>query len=250
MRLSPAWWAAAAAAAVVAVGAIVWVARTPPAAAPPSVSSRVSTRAPRHPSRPRSRPTSPRPSPTPAASSVSASFAAASGQSASTSLETVSLPWAPNTTWAIDPVAVQVSGFPPSLWFGMRTGTGPWTWIASHLPGALSRAYPVPVYQALAEAYDLHAGQPGPANLGGTISWQALAGHVSKPRGWTLQLLPADASPLVAPTVEITVWMQSDTGLYTGYYGLETVWDAANASSGAQDILGFQAASAIPSSAP
>lgn len=247
MRLSPAWLAAGAAAAVVAVGAIVWMSRTPPAAARPPVSSRVSTRAPRHPSRPRSHSPASRPSPP---ATVAASFAAAAKQPASTPLETVTLPWAPATTWAIDPVAVQTPGFPPTLWFGMRTGAGPWTWIPSHLPGALSRAYPVPVYQALAEAYDLHAGQPGPANLGGTISWQALAGHVSKPRGWTLQRLPADASPLVAPTVEITVWMQSDTGLYTGYYGLETVWDAANASSGAQDILGFQAASAIPSSAP
>ena len=44
--------------------------------------------------------------------------------------------------------------------------------------------------------------------------------------------------------------MQSETGLYTGYYGLETVWDAANAPSGPQDILGFQATAAIPLSAP
>lgn len=243
------WFAVGGATAALVVGGAVLVRAmtAAPAAARPSPSGqRVATRT-RAPSSkvPKTKTTTPPPTRQPA--SEAASFAAATGLPAGTALETVTPPWAPTTTWAIDPQGVRQPGWPMALWFGSRTGSGSWRWIKSQLPGALARTYPVPVYKALAEAYDLHEGQFGPSNLGGTISWQSLQGRVGEPLGWTLQALPTQGSPLFAPTVEITVWMQSQTGLYNGLYGLQTVWDAANESTGRHDIIGFQAAPAIPS---
>lgn len=169
------------------------------------------------------------------------SFAAATGLPASTALEVVTLPWNLSRAWAVDPVGVHRSPTPTTLWFGERTGTGPWQWIPSRLPGGLSPRLPVAVRDALARAYDLSQGQPGPT-LPGAIQWQALAGHVGLPVGWTLQVLPADASPLAQPSVALTVWQASYTGTYNGFYGLDTVWDGQNAGTGRHGVAGFQAA--------
>jgi len=168
-------------------------------------------------------------------------FAVATGLPASTALEVARLPWDPARVWAVDPVGVRGSPDPTTLWFGGRTGTGPWQWIPSRLPGALSPRLPAAVRDALARAYDVSQGQPGPT-LPGAIQWPALAGHVGLPAGWTLQVLPADASsPLAHPSVALTIWQASYTGTYSGFYGLDTVWDQQNARSGAHGLVGFQA---------
>lgn len=169
------------------------------------------------------------------------SFAAATGLPASTALEVVRLPWNPTRAWAVDPVGVSAAPRPLTLWFGERTGDGPWTWIPSRLPGALSSQLPPAVHDALARAYDLYQGQPGPT-VPGSISWQALTGHVGLPAGWTLQTLPAEASPLAQASVALTVWQVSYTGTYAGFYGLDTVWDRATAATGRQGVAGFQTA--------
>lgn len=193
-----------------------------------------------HKSRPR--PGSPSQSTTTrAAVALAASFQHATHQPVPSDLEAVAVPWAPNQTWAIDPTGITSANNPnPTLWFGETSGTGPWHWIPSTLPGALNPNLPKPVYQALQLAWDLNQGQPGP-NLGGAIQWSAITGHVGMPVGWTMHALSAADSPLGQPTVTLTIWMPSYTGSFGGYYGVATAWDAANAPSGTHGLMGLQA---------
>jgi len=178
---------------------------------------------------------------TPPPSSV-ASYTAATGQAPAMPLAIVRLPWNPQTQWAVEPVGVTKTGTTnPTLWFGVKAGHRPWRWIPVTLPGALSPQLPPPVHDALALAYDLNQREPGPATLG-PIQWAELAGAVGLPVGWTLQTVPAADSPLVAPSVVLTVWLPSDTGSFTGLYGLKTVWDRQNAPSGQHGFAGFVAA--------
>ncbi len=169
-----------------------------------------------------------------------ASFAAASGQPATTGLQTVRLPWQATTQWAVDPVAVPRAHQPARLWFGQRHGAGPWHWTAIQLPDAIPAGLPPAVADALQRAWDLSQGEPGPT-LPGAIQWATLTGRVGLPTGWTLQTTPATNSPLAAPSVTLTVWMPSHTGLYHGSYGLETVWDAHNARTGTEGLAGLVA---------
>ncbi len=175
-----------------------------------------------------------------AATTLATSFRNATHQTAPSDFETLAVPWA-NQTWRIDPIGITSAHNPnPTLWFGERTGAEPWHWIPSTLPGALNPDLPKPIYQALQLAWNLNQGQRGP-NLGGSVQWSAITGHVGTPAGWTMQALPAAGSPLGRPTIAITVWMQSSTGSFAGYYGVATAWDAANAVSGNHGLLGLQA---------
>ena len=177
------------------------------------------------------------PSPT-----LAASFQIATHQAAPSDLEVLAVPWA-HQTWAIDPIGLTSTHTPnPTLWFGEKTGSGPWQWIPSTLPGALSAKLPKPIVAALQWAWDLNQGQAGPT-LGGPVQWSAITGHVGMPRGWTLQALPAADSPLGRATIVMTVWAKSYTGTYVGYYGVETVWDATNAATGLRGLMGLETAS-------
>ena len=172
---------------------------------------------------------------------LAVSFRAATHQTAPSNLETLAVPWA-NQTWAIDPIGITSAKNPnPTLWFGEKTGAGPWHWIPSTLPGALSTQLPKPIDAALQWAWDLNQGQAGP-DLGGPVQWSAITGHVGVPQGWTLQTLSAADSPLGRPTMTLTVWMLSFTGSFTGYYGVATAWDATNAATGTHGLLGLDAA--------
>lgn len=138
------------------------------------------------------------------------------------------VPWQKGATWAVVPEAVK-----KTLWFGeQKTPGGPWTWIPSTLPGALSHQLPPPVYQALVWAYDLHAGQSGPA-LGGTVSWDAIKGQVGEPAGWTLG---GFSFPHGKTELTLTVWEPSYTGVFTGLYGMISTWNAQNATTGTQAL--------------
>lgn len=126
----------------------------------------------------------------------------------------------PNQVWAFATEAAPGQSTGYTLWFGERTGNGPWTWIPSTLPGALSTKLPPAVYSTLQWAYDLHEGQPGPT-LYGTVSWNAVTGHVGEPEGWV-----AGVSPLPGghPMLTLTGWVPSYTGSYSGYYGVQSQW--------------------------
>ncbi len=172
---------------------------------------------------------------------MAVSFRRAAHQAAPSDLETLAVPWA-NQTWAIDPIGLTSAKNPnPTLWFGKKTGAGPWQWIPSTLPGALSAQLPKPISAALQWAWDLNQGQVGP-DLGGPVQWSAITGHVGMPQGWTVQMLSAANSPLGRPTLTLTVWMQSFTGSFTGYYGVATAWDTTNAATGIHGLLGLDAA--------
>nr|WP_172684505.1 hypothetical protein [Sulfobacillus thermotolerans] len=141
---------------------------------------------------------------------------------------TAPVPWQTGATWAVVPEAVK-----KTLWFGeQKTPGGPWTWIPSTLPGALSPQLPRPIYQALAWAYDLHVGQSGP-NLGGTVSWNTITGQVGDPAGWTLDSF---SSPHGHAALTLTVWEPSETGVFTGLYGMISTWTAQNATTGTQAL--------------
>lgn len=221
---------------------------------------------PRHPSAPRTEAKPPEPGPGKAVSTgtparptqfpvpptastapgdAAASFTRATGQRPALPLEVVTLPWDPQTQWAVEPALTHVGGNAQgTLWFGERTGPGPWRWIPSTLPGALDPGLPKPVSQALQWAFDLEQGEPGPQLLG-RIQWAAITGHVGLPEGWTLTAAPAQASPLAAPSVLITVWEPSYTGVFSGVYGVETAWDAANAGTGQHGLAGLVAAPSL-----
>lgn len=121
----------------------------------------------------------------------------------------------PTQQWAFATEAAKGASTGYSLWFGERTGRGPWTWIPSTLPGALSSKLPSAVYSALNWAWDLSQGQPGPTLLG-TVSWNGITGRVGMPEGWTAQESHRQLT--------LTVWLPSQTGIYSGYYGVQTVW--------------------------
>ncbi len=177
-----------------------------------------------------------------AAATLAASFQHATHQPVPSDLEAVTVPWAPNQTWAIDPIGITNTQNPnPTLWFGEKTGAGPWRWIPSTLPGALNPDLPKPIYRALQLAWDLNQGQPGP-NVGGSIQWSAITGHVGMPAGWTMHIVAAADSPIGEPTIALIVWMRSYTGTFSGFYGLNTLWDVQNAASGRHDLAGLTAA--------
>lgn len=128
-----------------------------------------------------------------------------------------------------------------TLWVGTQFRNGPWLWVPSTLPGALSSQLPRPAYHALAWAYDLHEGQPGPS-LPGPISWNSLRSVVSEPVGWTVTKLSASQSLNGLPSIQIVVWMKSYTQFH-GYYGLITIWNASNAPSGSHALDMLEASS-------
>lgn len=196
---------------------------------------------PQHKSRPR--PGSPsQPTTTRAAVTLAASFQHATHQPVPSDLEAVAVPWAPNQTWAIDPTGITSADNPnPTLWFGEKSGAGPWHWIPSTLPGALNPNLPKPVYQALQLAWDLNQGQPGP-NQGGAIQWSAITGHVGMPVGWTMHALSAADSPFGQPAITLLVWMRSYTGTFSGFYGINTLWDVQNAATGRRGLASLTAA--------
>ena len=122
----------------------------------------------------------------------------------------------PTQQWAFATLAAKGKSTGYTLWFGEQpTANGPWTWIPSTLPGALSKQLPPVVYSALLWAYDLHTGQAGP-NLYGTVSWSSVTGHVGKPVAWTATESYGELA--------ITVWVPSYTGVYSGYYGVQSGW--------------------------
>ncbi len=177
----------------------------------------------------------------PRSTTLAASFQTATHQAAPRDLETVAVSWA-NQTWAIDPIGMTTAQDPnPTLWFGEKTGAGPWHWIPSTLPGALSARLPKPMDAALQWAWDLNQGQLGP-DLGGPVQWSAITGHVGMPQGWTVQRMPATASPLGKATITVTVWAPSYTGTFSGFYGVETAWDTTNAATGTHGLLGLDPA--------
>jgi hypothetical protein len=106
--------------------------------------------------------------------------------------------------------------------------------------GALNAALPKPVNDAFSLAYDLNQREPGPETLG-PIQWAALVGEVGLPVGWTLEVVPAQDSPLAAQSVVLTVWVPLYTRTFNGLYGLKTAWDAKNAPSGQHGFAGFVA---------
>lgn len=175
-----------------------------------------------------------------ASATLAVSFQQATHHAAPPNLETVAVPWV-DQSWAIDPIGITSTQNPnPTLWFGEKTGTGPWQWIPSTLPGALNPDLPKPIYRALQLAWDLDQGQAGPT-LAGSIQWSAITGHVGMPAGWTMQALSMVDSPLGRPTITLTVWMPSFTGSFTGYYGVATAWDVANAVTGDHGLMGLEA---------
>ena len=148
---------------------------------------------------------------------------------------------APSVLWWVeDPAdrAVQWAFLPRAtaqgaLWFGQKDPSKSWRWISVRLPGALPQALPRPVADSLRWAYDLHAGETGPAQvLGSAGSWPALTGTVGEPAGWQAQ---ASTTPQGVYTVSVTIWMAS-TAVPSVYDGLVTQWTRANASNGAHVI--------------
>ena len=176
-----------------------------------------------------------------ASGSATASFTAATHQAPPTPLEVVQVPWQQGASWAVEPVGMHMDGNSnATLWFGEQaTPQGAWTWIPSTLPGALSTHLPLPIRQALQLGWDLSQRQPGPTTAFGTISWSAITGKVGKPAGWTMVSMPATDSPSGSASIGLIVWQHSYTGVFNGYYGLETIWDAQNSVTGTHDFQGF-----------
>ena len=174
--------------------------------------------------------------------SVTASFTHVVGQAPPLPLQVVTLPWQKGTQWAVEPLGVKMHGNSlTTLWFGDRTGTGPWQWIPTTLPGVPSSKLPPAIRESLTMAYSLHLGDSGPSQSIGNINWQGLQGHVADPTGWTLTTAGANSSPLFKPSVGITLFQKSYTGSFSGYYGMETAFDAQNASNGLHGLVGWVA---------
>lgn len=172
--------------------------------------------------------------------SLAASFQAQAQNPLPSGVTPVVVPWQTRTDWVFVPQAIH-----GQLWFASRQGTGSWHWTAEDLPGMLSPQFPKPVYDSLQWAYDLHENQPGP-QLPGAISWSVIAGRVGEPVGWSTQLLPASASPIGGKTLELTVWLPSETGAFTGDYGMETLWNASNVKTGQGALLMLVDAQQVP----
>jgi len=126
-------------------------------------------------------------------------------------------------TWAFATEAASSATLGKTLWFGERTGNGPWTWIPSTLPGALSPKLPPAVYSALQWAYDLHEGEPGPP-LNGTVSWNAITGQVGEPVAW----VAGESDGMLT----LTVWVPSYVADGPAYYGVQSEWFASTAAQG------------------
>ncbi|NMP23996.1 hypothetical protein [Sulfobacillus harzensis] len=177
-----------------------------------------------------------------AAGSVTASFTAVTHKAPPVALQVVTLPWAKDTQWAVEPLGMSMNGEPstsPTLWFGEKTGSGRWYWIPTTLPGEPPSALPPAIRESIIMAYSLHLGESGPTDTVGNITWAGLQGKVADPEGWTLSTAPANASPLFQPTVGLTLFQQSYTGQFSGYYGLEAAFDAHNAPAGLHGLVGF-----------
>lgn len=168
------------------------------------------------------------------------SFQAITHHALPTGVQALSVPWQPHTSWVFVPQAIQ-----GQLWFGQKIGTGSWHWTSEDLPGLLSRQLPSPVYDSLQWADDLHANEPGP-NLPGSVQWNVITGRVGEPVGWTTQILPANQSPVGEKALALTVWVPSETGVFPGVYGIETLWDGHNAQTGHGALLMLTAASHVP----
>lgn len=146
-------------------------------------------------------------------------------------------PQNPAIDWAFAPMGVPETihnaglTYPSDvLWFGERTAHHKtWTWTPIALPGKIPTTLPTPVYDTLAWAYDLHAGEPGPHLISGTTgNWNTLTGKMSEPEGWQAT---AYTTPTGVYTVSITPWMAS-TDLPHVYFGLPTRWTAHNVTTG------------------
>ncbi len=175
-----------------------------------------------------------------ASGSVTTSFQAITHRAPPVPLEVASVPWQSGTHWAIEPVGMTMDGNAnPTLWFGEQASGGVWHWIPSTLPGALNAHLPIPIRQALQLGWDLSQRQPGPHTAVGNISWSAITGHVGKPGGWTMVPIPATASPSGSASIGLTIWQHSFTGVFSGFYGLETIWNRHNAATGTHDFEGF-----------
>lgn len=179
-----------------------------------------------------------------ATGSPTATFLAVTHTRPPVPLQVITVPWSPGTRWAVEPLGIPVPGHPtvgPILWFGVSTHAQHWTWIPSIWPLPLSSQLPAPARSALVMAGSLHAGDPGPSSSAvlGTITWQALQGKVGVPAAWMMAVYPASASPFFAPTVGILVLERSHIPSFTGYYMLESVFDAHNAVTGDHSLLGF-----------
>ena len=172
--------------------------------------------------------------------SLAASFQARAHRALPSGVTPAAVPWQPQTSWVFVPQVIQ-----GRLWWGSRQGTGSWHWVSEDLPGALSAQFSQPIYDALQWVDDLHANQSGP-NLPGPISWSGIAGRVGEPLGWTVHILSANQSPIGGQTLELTVWVPSETGVFHGVYGLETLWDAHNAHTGHGALLMIVAAKHVP----
>lgn len=172
--------------------------------------------------------------------SATASFKAIVGQAPSIPLQIVTPPWAKDTQWVVEPLGMKMNGNALyTLWFGDRTGSGPWHWYPATLPGEPPSAMPPAIRESLIMAYSLHLGDNGPSDTPGGITWQGLQGKVSEPEGWDLEVLPAAQSPLSQPSVGLTLYQQSFTGMFDGYYGTQAVFDAQNATNGLHGLAGF-----------
>ena len=172
--------------------------------------------------------------------SLAASFQATAHQALPSGVTPVPVPWQPQTSWVFVPRAIQ-----GQLWFASRTGSGAWHWVSEDLPGLLSRQFPKPVYDSLLWADDLHSNEPGP-QLPGAIQWNVIAGRVGEPVAWTTQIVPASQSPIGHNTLELTVWVPSRTGVFQGYYGLETLWNAHNQHTGHGSLLMLTTSQTLP----
>ena len=174
--------------------------------------------------------------------SATASFQSVVGQKPPAPLQVISLPWQKGTQWAVEPLGMKMHGNAlNTLWFGQKVGTGKWQWIPTTLPGVPSSKLPLAIRESLIMAYSLHLGESGPTNTVGNIDWAGLQGHVANPTAWTLTTASANSSPLFAPSVGVTLFQKSYTGAFSGYYGMETAFDAQNASNGLHGLVGWVA---------
>lgn len=173
--------------------------------------------------------------------SATTSFAAVVHQHPPVPLQVVSVPWAPGTQWAFDPVGIH-QGQQTILWFGERTGSGPWQWIPNVSPGWNTQD-PKVIQMALNEAANLYYGRmTGPENA--NIPWDSVTGHVSRPQGWTLTRIAASDTESGQATLGISVWLPSGTA-FSGYYSVNSLWTAANAATGDHSLTLIE-----PSTAP
>ena len=171
---------------------------------------------------------------------AAASFQTVTGLAAPLPLQVVTVPWDSSIQWAVEPVGLHMKGNANvTLWFGEKRGAQNWYWIPSTLPGALSAKLPTPIADSLLYGLDLANGSSGPNLNVGSISWNSIAGHVSRPLGWTLTAITTTQNALGTPAVGLTVWDQSYAGSFTGYYGLNTLWNAQNAKTGVHDLQSF-----------